>query len=223
MLAYIRRNAIAFIALFMSMIAIGGATAYAANTIRSGDIVDGQVQNADIADNAIGTHKINDNSIWGVDIKESTLSRVPDAAALGGVPANGLKHRTTTNIQRTSACVQSGTLSACAPVAITVPNGHFYAVTVFSSVTALVGANALTAQFCPAASGPTCMTAEPDTVTFWANGATSAAGSATAYFGSGNYTFSSAVNFSGPVVASNAAHATTTVEIYDFAAEGIGG
>ena len=45
MLRYLRQNTIAFIALILSVFTLGGATAYAVNTIRSSDIVDGQVMN----------------------------------------------------------------------------------------------------------------------------------------------------------------------------------
>ena len=40
------------------VVALGTGTAYAANTIRSGDIVDGQVKNPDLATDAVGTSKI---------------------------------------------------------------------------------------------------------------------------------------------------------------------
>jgi hypothetical protein len=44
--AYVQGNAVAFVALF---VALGGTGAYAANTIRSSDIVDGQVAPRDLA------------------------------------------------------------------------------------------------------------------------------------------------------------------------------
>jgi hypothetical protein len=83
---------------------VAGGTAFAANTVFSSDIVDGEVRNPDIADGAVGTGKLADgsvtsdkvqddtlkgrdvfdNSLKGADIDESTLSSVG-----GGGPAGG--------------------------------------------------------------------------------------------------------------------------------------
>ena len=100
MISYIRRNMVAFVALFVAIIMTGGGVAYAANTIRSSDIVDGQVKNQDLADNSVGTHKIQDGSVLGADIKdhslsgadikESTLGPVPDANTLQGWPLGAI-------------------------------------------------------------------------------------------------------------------------------------
>jgi hypothetical protein len=107
-------NVISVIAL---VFALGGSSAYAANTVFSADIVDGEVKTADLgpdavtnaklADNAVGTHKINDggvraadidqgavtsahvadDSLTGADIDESTLDLPPTTA---GVISNRL-------------------------------------------------------------------------------------------------------------------------------------
>ena len=45
------------------VIALGTGSAYAANTIRSGDIVDGQVKRADLAASAVNSAKLEDNSV----------------------------------------------------------------------------------------------------------------------------------------------------------------
>ncbi len=47
------------------VIALGTGSAYAANTIRSGDIVDGQVKRADLAASAVNSAKLTDNSVSG--------------------------------------------------------------------------------------------------------------------------------------------------------------
>ncbi len=66
------------------VIALGSGSAYAANTIRSGDIVDGQVKRADLAASAVNSAKLADNSvraadIRGVDVHGSvSLSAVPN-------------------------------------------------------------------------------------------------------------------------------------------------
>jgi hypothetical protein len=56
---------VAYLALF---VALGGTSAYAANTIFSTDIVDGQVKNADIGSNQITTAKIYPGSVTKTDV-----------------------------------------------------------------------------------------------------------------------------------------------------------
>jgi hypothetical protein len=51
------------------VIALGTGSAYAANTIRSGDIVDGQVKRADLAASAVNSAKLKDNSVAAVDVR----------------------------------------------------------------------------------------------------------------------------------------------------------
>jgi hypothetical protein len=46
-----RQNAVAWVALF---VALGGTSAYAANTIRSGDIVDNEITTTDVRDDSLG-------------------------------------------------------------------------------------------------------------------------------------------------------------------------
>ena len=56
---------VAYLALF---VALGGTGAYAANTIRSSDIVDGEVTSADVANQNLTGGDIKDNSISSFDI-----------------------------------------------------------------------------------------------------------------------------------------------------------
>jgi hypothetical protein len=71
------------------VLALSGGVAYAANTIYSTDIVDGQVKRADIGASAVNSGKVGDNSLTGTDILESTLSGV-NAQTLGGYSAGNL-------------------------------------------------------------------------------------------------------------------------------------
>src|SRR3712207_2960007 len=71
--AYVRQNAVAFLALF---VALGGTGAYAAGSIRSEDIVDGEVRNADLAADAVGTGKVIDGNLLGADIRKGSLTGV---------------------------------------------------------------------------------------------------------------------------------------------------
>lgn len=79
-LAHFRRNAVAYLALF---VALGSGTAYAAgqitgrdiakNAVRAKHIKDGQVRNAELGGNAVTGAKVADNSLTGADIDEATL------------------------------------------------------------------------------------------------------------------------------------------------------
>jgi hypothetical protein len=67
------------------VIALSAGSAYAANTIRSGDIVDGQVKRADLAANAVSSTKIADNSVRATDLRGADIT---GAVSLSGI-ANG--------------------------------------------------------------------------------------------------------------------------------------
>jgi len=71
------------------VLALSGGVAYAANTIYSTDIVDGQVRRPDIGASAVNSSKVGDNSLTGTDILESTLSGV-NADSVGGYTAGNL-------------------------------------------------------------------------------------------------------------------------------------
>jgi hypothetical protein len=116
MLSKLRRrlsfaNVTSLLALF---VALGGTTAYAANTVFSTDIVDGEVKTADLANGAVtngklkadsvntgkvindslgssdlgtssvGTNEVTDDSLTGADILESTLVGVDADTVDGG-------------------------------------------------------------------------------------------------------------------------------------------
>ncbi len=76
---HMRQNAVAWLALFL---ALGGTGAYAANTIGSSDIIDGEVRSADIRNDDIQSGDVKDNSIntfdvhsfLGVDVADGTLT-----------------------------------------------------------------------------------------------------------------------------------------------------
>jgi hypothetical protein len=79
--SYIRRNLLSFLALF---VALTGTSAYAANTVFSADIVNGEVKTPDLAAAAVAANKLGpdavdsakvlDNSLKGDDIQESSLA-----------------------------------------------------------------------------------------------------------------------------------------------------
>ena len=84
-------NVVSTIALFL---VLAGGAAYAADTVFSTDIVDGQVRNVDLGGGAVTSEKVADNSLLGrdvfdntlkgADIDESTLSNIGGGGAAGG-------------------------------------------------------------------------------------------------------------------------------------------
>jgi hypothetical protein len=102
---YLRQNVLAVLALF---VAVGTGGAYAANTIGSADIIDGQVKSvdvgngeiksADVQDQSLTTFDVStflgadvvDNSLTGADVDEATLGTVP-SSVLGGLGRPGLR------------------------------------------------------------------------------------------------------------------------------------
>lgn len=81
-------NVCSFLAL---VIALSAGTAYAANTVRSSDIVDGQVKNADIGANAVSTGKIHDGAVTKSDIRAGAVdgTKILDGAVGASDVANG--------------------------------------------------------------------------------------------------------------------------------------
>jgi len=76
---------------------LAGGTAYAANTIRSTDIVDGEIGSADVKDNSINTFDV--HSFIGADVIDGTLEDqdvgqgafVGFTAVIGTIEANSCK------------------------------------------------------------------------------------------------------------------------------------
>ena len=68
------------------VIALGTGTAYAANTVFSADIVDGEVKTPDIASNAVGTGKIGNNHAIQRSYAVSKSTWLVRAVATSGTP-----------------------------------------------------------------------------------------------------------------------------------------
>lgn len=66
-------NVVSTLALVLAL----GGTAYAANTVRSKDIVDGQVKAADLGKNAVTTTKVRDGSLLAADFGAGQLPAGP--------------------------------------------------------------------------------------------------------------------------------------------------
>jgi len=69
---YFKDNVVAFLALF---VALGGTSAYAANTVFSTDIVDGEVKSVDIGNGEVGSADVKDNSLNTFDVHSFPGSR----------------------------------------------------------------------------------------------------------------------------------------------------
>ena len=103
LLVHLRRQWMGALALFL---VLTGGVAYAANTVRSTDIVDNEVRTADVRNDtltggglaaadlkpsSVGTSEAANNSLTGTDIDESSLGEVP-SATLGGLGGQSGKH-----------------------------------------------------------------------------------------------------------------------------------
>ena len=110
---HVRQNVVAYLALF---VALGGTSAYAANTIATGDIIDNQVTSADVrddnlgfgglaaqdlgpgsvrgsevADNSITSFDVANGSVQGIDITDDSLTGddIDAGSVLGGDIGDG--------------------------------------------------------------------------------------------------------------------------------------
>src|SRR4051812_18126607 len=76
--AYFKQNVVAFLALFA---AVGTGGAYAANTVRSTDIVDSEVKSADVKDESLTTFDV--STFLGADIVDGTITNADLAPGVG--------------------------------------------------------------------------------------------------------------------------------------------
>jgi hypothetical protein len=94
LLRHMKGNAVAYVALF---VALGGTSAYAANTVFSTDIVDGQVKSVDIGDGEVKSADVKDQSLTtfdvstflGADIVDGTITNADLAPGVGAAPFIG--------------------------------------------------------------------------------------------------------------------------------------
>ena len=77
---HMRQNAVAWLALF---VALGGTGAYAANTIGSTDIIDGQVKSVDIGNGEVNSADVKDESLTTFDVSTFLGADVVDGSLTG--------------------------------------------------------------------------------------------------------------------------------------------
>jgi hypothetical protein len=140
-----------------------------------------------------------------------------NAAMLGGNTPGAFYHHQSSAIQYTSDCVTAAqTWLECAPVSVTVPNGHLWYVTVISSVTANPGNAYVEPLFCPAYTGPQCISGVANRMSFEANQYTNWSSSYTGSFSAGTYRFNTAMKWPFLLPGNSEASTTTTVLISDY-------
>ena len=191
------------------------------------NIVDGSISGVDIKSNGIPGSRITnksltgadlaDNTLTGTQINESTLGTVPNAASLAGWAPGAFYHVQRSTRQPTSDCVTAEqTWMACAGITITVPPGHYWYVTVISTVTANPGNAYVEALFCPATDGPQCVDGSPERMSYPANQYNNWSGTATGGYGGGTYTFNTAMKWPFLLPAISDAFTRTTVLVDDY-------
>jgi hypothetical protein len=117
---HFKSSIVGYIALFMVL----SGTAYAANTVFSADIVDGEVKSVDVADNGLTSVDVATNSLTGADVTDNSLSgtEVTDNSLSGtdvtnnsltgtDVTDNSLTGTDVTNNSLTGADVTNNSLS----------------------------------------------------------------------------------------------------------------
>ena len=90
---HMRRNAVAYLALF---VALGGTSAYAANEWTGANIVDESLTGADIKNGAVASRDLTNESLTGADVLNGTLDGVDvrDSSLTGADVAPGALHGT---------------------------------------------------------------------------------------------------------------------------------
>src|SRR4051794_35837806 len=86
------------------VLVIGGGTAYAANTVFSTDIVDGEVKFDDLANNSVSSLRIQDNQVMTVDVRDDVFSN-------GGLTAADLRADSVTVSEIATDAVGTGEIA----------------------------------------------------------------------------------------------------------------
>ena len=107
---HFKNSIVGYIALFMVL----SGTAYAANTVFSADIVDGEVKSVDVADNGLTSVDVATNSLTGADVTDNSLSGtdVTNSSLTGAdVTNSSLTGADVTNSSLTGADVADNSLT----------------------------------------------------------------------------------------------------------------
>ena len=180
-------------------------------------IAAGAVTTKALANKAVTGATVADNSLTGAQIDESSLAEVPNAAQFDGLTTGALYRRDITGVQQTSQCAPNAqTWTECANVTLVVPSGHLWYVTVISTVTANPGNAYVEPLFCPASTGPSCLTGTPERTSYAANMYSNWSGTATTALYAGTYSINTAMKWPFALPANTEAYTHTTVLVSDY-------
>jgi hypothetical protein len=107
---YVRRNILALVALFF---ALSGGAAWAANTITSADIVDGEVKSADIGDGQVKEADVGQGAVASAEVKNDSVANgdiAPNSLTSGRVADGSLTGTDVANNSIKGADVDESTL-----------------------------------------------------------------------------------------------------------------
>jgi hypothetical protein len=88
--SHLKHNVVAYLALF---VALGGTGAYAANTVFSSDIVDGEVKTPDLGNSAVSRDKLATDAVIRAKINNNAVDATkvaPDSLGAGNLAANSV-------------------------------------------------------------------------------------------------------------------------------------
>jgi hypothetical protein len=187
------------------------------------DSLDGQDSSAFA--NSTHTHsgeQINSGTVEADRIEDGPGSNL-NADQLDGLDSSAFGIKTAHNVSFTDECDTPNTFNECAPIAVTVPAGKTYLVSVWSSFTARGGASNQDVTFCsakkdPGQTTPSCITpfGAQSMVTIEANqlGAAAASGETVPLSG-GTYVFSTAIKPTAQFTFDNFGRVITKVLVRD--------
>jgi len=109
---FMRRPSPAMAVAFVALLAALSGTAIAlpgANSVDSGDIINGQVKRKDIRNNAVTAKKVKNGSLAGADIRDDSLTGLDiDESTLGQVPSANTAGSANTATTATTATTANG-------------------------------------------------------------------------------------------------------------------
>ena len=107
LLGHMRQNVVAYLALF---IALGGTSAYAANTIRSGDIIDNEVTTTDVRDDTLGFGGLFAQDLAAGSVENSEVAN--NSLGNGDFLTGSVDTRVVTNDSLTGTDIQNGSIGS---------------------------------------------------------------------------------------------------------------
>jgi hypothetical protein len=164
--------------------------------------------------------KLNADRLDGIDATGFLAAggKAADTDLFDGQDSTAFAHFTRATTVATSDCVTTIQLwTGCAPIAIHVPSGKTWVITVESTVNGL-SSQTQTIGFCAAHEGPSCLdfNGNPELLTLWGGAYTMGTSMGTWYVGGPTtFTAQTAIKLGAALTASPNAKTTTRVDVYD--------